>query len=306
MATDSHGYPRTPTAPPMAPPPYGTYDNSPQQYPGYPPPTNAPYGNQTTPVPPYTAAGQAQPYPTRTDPEVDELTVGNSFSDKSIRHAFIRKVYLILMVQLSVTVGIICLFIFCHPVTNWVQANSWFYWISYAVFIVSYIVLICIPAVRRAYPWNFVCLMIFTLALSYMAATISSYYGTTIVLYALAITAAVSLAISLFAIQTKIDFTMCSGLLFALVMVLMMFGFACLITYLITGPTFATHVMYCVYGGLAALVFSLFLVFDTQMVVGGKNRKHSLSPEEYISGALQIYLDIVYLFLIILGLFGQK
>ena len=38
------------------------------------------------------------------------------------------------------------------------------------------------------------------------------------------------------------------------------------------------------------------------MLMGG--RKHELSPEEYIYGALQLYLDIVYLFLIILSLFG--
>ena len=47
-----------------------------------------------------------------------------------------------------------------------------------------------------------------------------------------------------------------------------------------------------------------FLAYDTQMLMGG--RKHELSPEEYIFGALQLYLDIVYLFLIILSLFGGK
>ena len=47
-----------------------------------------------------------------------------------------------------------------------------------------------------------------------------------------------------------------------------------------------------------------FLVYDTQMVVGG--RKHQLGPDEYIYGAVQLYLDVVYLFLIILSLFGKK
>ena len=47
-----------------------------------------------------------------------------------------------------------------------------------------------------------------------------------------------------------------------------------------------------------------FLAYDTQMLMGG--RKHQLSPEEYIYGALQLYLDVVYLFLIILSLFGGK
>ena len=47
-----------------------------------------------------------------------------------------------------------------------------------------------------------------------------------------------------------------------------------------------------------------FLVYDTQMIVGG--RKHELSPEEYVYGALQLYIDVVYLFLIILSLFGKS
>ena len=47
-----------------------------------------------------------------------------------------------------------------------------------------------------------------------------------------------------------------------------------------------------------------FLAYDTQMLIGG--RKYELSPEEYIFGALQLYLDIVYLFLIILSFFGKS
>ena len=66
---------------------------------------------------------------------------------------------------------------------------------------------------------------------------------------------------------------------------------------------FSLRIMDCLYGGLAALVFSLFLVYDTQMVMGG--RKHELSPEDYVSGALQLYIDVVYLFLILLACFGK-
>jgi FtsH-binding integral membrane protein len=34
-------------------------------------------------------------------------------------------------------------------------------------------------------------------------------------------------------------------------------------------------------------------------------RKHELSPEDYVSGALQLYMDVVYLFLILLACFGK-
>jgi protein lifeguard len=38
------------------------------------------------------------------------------------------------------------------------------------------------------------------------------------------------------------------------------------------------------------------------MIMGG--RKHDLNPEEYIVAALQLYLDVVMIFLFILSIFG--
>jgi len=59
-----------------------------------------------------------------------------------------------------------------------------------------------------------------------------------------------------------------------------------------------------VYASLGALVFSLYLVFDTQLMMGGKHQ-YSISPEEYIFAALNLYLDIVNLFLFILSIIGR-
>jgi len=42
--------------------------------------------------------------------------------------------------------------------------------------------------------------------------------------------------------------------------------------------------------------FVQYLVVDTQLMVGG-HHKYSLSPEEYIFGALNLYLDIVNIFM---------
>ena len=49
--------------------------------------------------------------------------------------------------------------------------------------------------------------------------------------------------------------------------------------------------------------FFQYIVFDTQLMLGGKH-KYSLSPEEYIFAALNLYLDIVNLFLFILTIVG--
>lgn len=279
---------------PAAPPPtYASAVDPPPQKSYNPPPTNVHVPKNRTADSNYETNFADSPF-------------GSSFSDKAVRMAFIRKVYLILMVQLLVTFGFVCLFSLVKPIKTFIQTTgSWFYWVSYATFLVTYIVLVCIPSVRRKYPGNFICLTVFTLAFSYMVGTISSFYDTTSVFVAAGVTCLVCLSLSLFAIQTKIDFTLCSGLLFALVMVLFFFGLSCMTFYFIfPANVFAWRILDCVYGGLAALVFSLFLVYDTQMVVGGK--KHELSPEEYVYGALQLYIDVVYLFLILLACFGKS
>ena len=43
-------------------------------------------------------------------------------------------------------------------------------------------------------------------------------------------------------------------------------------------------------------------MYDTQRIVGGQHRRGAmLSAEEHILGALELYMDIAYLFIIILG-----
>lgn len=83
-----------------------------------------------------------------------------SFSDQSIRHAFIRKVYAILMCQLALVVGLIAIFVFEDNTKKWVQHNPWLYYVSYGVFLVSYISIVCCESVRRRFPGNIIALAI--------------------------------------------------------------------------------------------------------------------------------------------------
>ena len=53
-----------------------------------------------------------------------------------------------------------------------------------------------------------------------------------------------------------------------------------------------------------ALLFSMFLVYDTQRIMGGK--KYSISPEEHVIAAVQLYVDVVYIFLAVLNLGGRR
>ncbi|CAH8526524.1 unnamed protein product [Heterobilharzia americana] len=275
------------------PPPYETAATTP----------SAPYPTIGLAVGPYSDSTGYQGEPSNEAPKTnrDGPFTNLQYSDKYVRHAFIRKVYLILTAQLLVTSAFICTFLFSYRVKKWVARNSWFYYLSYATFLCTYIALVCCPSVRRRYPGNVIALSVFTLAFSYMTGTITSYYDTQSVLIAVAITACLCIAISIFAMQTRIDITKCTSLIFVLSIVVMLTGIACIIVYAVSGPN---RILQVVYGGLGALLFGVYLAFDTQHIIGG--RELELSAEEYIFGALQLYLDVVNLFLMILSLFGSR
>ncbi|QQP49012.1 Uncharacterized protein FKW44_009522, partial [Caligus rogercresseyi] len=59
------------------------------------------------------------------------------------------------------------------------------------------------------------------------------------------------------------------------------------------------------YSSAGALIFSLYIVYDVQMMIGG-NHKYSISPEEYIMAALNLYIDIINLFMFILSIIGAS
>ncbi|KAB7502539.1 Protein lifeguard 1 [Armadillidium nasatum] len=217
---------------------------------------------------------------------------GSSFTSRSIRHTFVRKVYTILTFQLLVTLTVVAVFSLHEGVQSFVQEHAWICYLSYGVFIVTYFTLICCTGARRKWPGNMILLSIFTLSMAYLLGTISSFHKTEIVLFSVGITAAICFLITMFAIQTKIDFTGWGIYLFVASCILLIFG---LIAIFMRNST-----MNLVYSGGIVLLFSMYLIFDTQRIVGG--RKHELSAEEHITGALVLYIDIVNIFLGILGL----
>ncbi|PAA93712.1 hypothetical protein BOX15_Mlig011203g2, partial [Macrostomum lignano] len=227
------------------------------------------------------------------DYESDGFISNMEFSDESVRRGFVRKVYGLLSLQLGITLGFIALFVFCEPVKEYSKHNPWLYIVALVATLVLLVVLACCENARRAFPVNLVLLLVFTLCESYMLGSISSHFDTDAVFIAVGVTAFVVLALTIFALQTKIDFTMLSGILFVLLIVLILFGFLCAIIQ----SRFATLAYSC----LGALLFSVYLVVDTQLMLGGKH-KYALSPEEYIFAALNLYLDIINLFLFILAI----
>uniref|UniRef100_A0A3Q3N170 Transmembrane BAX inhibitor motif containing 1a n=1 Tax=Mastacembelus armatus TaxID=205130 RepID=A0A3Q3N170_9TELE len=218
----------------------------------------------------------------------------------SLLSVCVLQVYLILASQLLVTTAIVAVFTFVQPVRYFVQRNQAIYWASYAVYIITHLVLVCCKGPRRKFPWNLILLFIFTLALSYMTGSISSYYDTKAVFLALLITAVVCIAVTVFCFQTKVDFTKCQGLFCVLGIVIFVTG---IITTIVLSFKYILW-LHMLYAALGAIAFTMFLAYHTQLLIG--NRKHSISPEEYVFAALSIYVDIIQIFLFLLQIIGAS
>ncbi|KAI9539918.1 hypothetical protein NQZ68_001851 [Dissostichus eleginoides] len=226
----------------------------------------------------------------------NEEFTNSGFEDKTIRRAFIRKVFTVLTVQLVITFSFVAVFTFVDEAKVFVRRNPWTYYVSYVVFLVSLITLSCCGEFRRKHPWNLIALSILTLSLSYMVGMIASFYDTETVIMAVGITAVVCFTVVLFSLQSKYDFTSCQGVLFVCLIVLLLFSILCI---------FIRHrILDIVYSSLGALLFTCFLAVDTQLLLG--NKKLSLSPEEYVFAALNLYTDIINIFLYILAIVGRS
>lgn len=142
---------------------------------------------------------------------------------------------------------------------------------------------------------NYITLFIFTIAEGFLLGVSASRYDPDAVLIAVGITAVVCLSLTLFAFQTKYDFTVMGGILLVAVIILILFG--------IMSIFIRSKILHLVYASLGALIFSVYLVYDTQMMMGGKH-KYSISPEEYVFAALNLYVDVIQLFRYILIIVG--
>ncbi|KAK3331252.1 inhibitor of apoptosis-promoting Bax1-domain-containing protein [Apodospora peruviana] len=222
----------------------------------------------------------------------DDFKFGGSVAEATIdiRNQFIRKVYTILTVQLIATGAVSAISFMSSSYKDWIQSHPSLVWIS---LIGSMVFMLLTYWKRHSYPTNLLFLSGFTLLEAYTISVIVSFYKTSIVLNAVILTAGIFVFLTAFACQTKYDFTSWMPYLFGALWGLILFGF--MMAFM---P--ATSTTELVYGGVTALIFSGYILVDTQLVM----RKHHV--EEEIAAAISLYLDIINLFLAILRILNSQ
>jgi len=111
-----------------------------------------------------------------------------------------------------------------------------------------------------------------------------------IVLMAAIMTLGIVVSVTAYALITKEDFTIKWGLI-----VVVAFSMLLLAIFGLFWPT--NSFLYTLYCWLGVVLFGIYLIIDTQMILGGK--RIQLTVDEYVAAAMLLYIDIIQIFLYI-------
>jgi len=162
------------------------------------------------------------------------------------------------------------------------------------------IIIACCTDVFRRYALPI--FVLFTALISLLVAIGISAYKSESILAAVLITSVLVVGLTVYACIfmiilgcTTSDFTGAGPYLFMFGLVLACFGFALIF--------WKNPVAQLVYSCLGAFLFCIYIIYDTQLIVGSGKFKFSLD-DAYLA-AINLYLDIVNLFLHILRIIGR-
>jgi len=224
--------------------------------------------------------------PDVTETTFDYTTTEDSPIRKSLRVNFIRKVFAITALQLLVTAFF----------THFFLSQRWFWKLNsyFSIFVTlagftSFIISAALglsSTLSRTVPLNYILLTVFTLAQSYCVGFLAGHYSQETVMSAFYMTAATVAALTIYALRSKTEITYYGGLMILLSVAGMGVG----ILHWVTRIGFLQSLSFA--GG--CILSGLYLIYDIKLLMG--NDRFKLTLDDYISGAMHLYIDIVKIF----------
>ena len=221
----------------------------------------------------------------------------SDFTTRDSRMGFVRKVYTIFSAQMVCTIGITSVIMNNPNLQQFLFQNFKIFMITSYLLSTGVIVALCSnPELRYKSPVNFVLLGIHTFLQSISVGIFSSAINPRLVCLGTMHTLGTFLAITLYSFQPneKFDLTPFGNVLLTSSTSLLIGLF---LNFFLKMPILDNLIS----AGLAVL-FASFLAYDTQKIVGGKHHKHFYSPKEYILAALNLYQDVINLFIQIMNI----
>ncbi|XP_954235.1 transmembrane protein [Theileria annulata] len=214
-----------------------------------------------------------------------------------IRHQFMKKVFTIVFLQLLFSFGFMLLSYYVEPIRTFFIHFPAIGLVCLIVFFIASLVISFVPSLVRNTAGAITAIGLMTPLMAVSLATICCHFRSVEIAIAGGITTAVVLGLILFAMQTKYCFTSWIPYVFVATLCFMFFS---LISFpLIYYAGFKT--MRMVYAGVGALLCSIYILIDVQLIVGG-GRKYEYSVDDYCLASIALYTDIVTIFIDILRL----
>lgn len=231
----------------------------------------------------------------------DRLVDRNMSREK--RMGFVRRVYTVLVAQLITTVLIALSFQRLSP--KFMRDNTWILIVSVAVTFACLCCIGCIGATARRYPVNCILLGVITGSVGVMVGFLSAMYTWHSVLLCAGIAVIVFVVLTIYAMVTPYDYTGWMPYVMAALSVVASFGF----TLWILRRCFGVNIpwLHMLYNVIGLLLFSFYIVFDTQRLMGEWGGHHlKFSVDDYVFATISLYIDIVNVFLHLLSLLGER
>jgi len=213
------------------------------------------------------------------------ISLQNEFNVKT---NFIRRIYTLLCMQLTLTFGICAVFYNIDSVKNYVLHSPGTLWAS---IIMTFVFLIVgsPPCCGRHHPINLMALLGFTLCESYLVGYTCLFYNSALVLMACGITLSTFVGLTAYVMHTKKDFNFLGAGLCSCLWILIIGGI--ISAFLPNMPIF--NVAMAILGCITAVGY---ILYDTSEII---NR---MEIDEYVFACMSLYIDIIMLFVNLLQL----
>jgi len=265
------------------------------------------------------ATSQPRPVPR----EVEEvLACRDPRLPPEVRLAFVKKVYGILFSMFLVTFGICVPFVFFTARTlAFLEAHQWIVAVVGVILAIQYMFNMCMMCgalcgsfgmmkgymrMMKTVPWNYLYLFVFSGCFGVVVGLICAQYTAQSVLLVFALSAVLIVALTVYAVMTKADFTGYGAYIMVMILGLLML-------LLVAGFFPGSKILHKVIGAAGAMLFGFLIVYDTQQIFGsgssafgGGSRELEYSIDMYAFAAWNLYLDFINFFIYLLQLLGGR
>ena len=212
-------------------------------------------------------------------------------NENNIKTHFIRRIYILLCIQLSITCGVCYTFYTIDSVKNYVLESNELFWAS-VFMIFAFLILGSIPCYRHHHPINLLILLGFTLCESYIVGYTCLFYNSSLVLMACCITLSTFIGLTGYVMYTKKDFNFLGAGLFSCLWIIIIGGIVSV--FIPTTPIF--NLVMAILGCITAVGY---ILYDTSEII---NR---MEIDEYVFACMSLYIDIIMLFVNLLQIMSS-